>query len=102
MSSRRPASTGCATTCRGPIRRRVRSMSTRGRSSGARPRDDLRVLLVDDHAFFRSGLRSMLVAEGLTVTEAENGAAAVVSLAAAPPDVVLMDVHMPDMSGIEA
>lgn len=77
-------------------------MSTRGRPSGARPQDDLRVLLVDDHAFFRSGLRSMLVAEGLTVTEAANGAAAVASVAAAAPDVVLMDVHMPQMSGIEA
>ena len=77
-------------------------MCTRGPCSGAGPQDDLHVLLVDDHAFFRAGLRSMLVAEGLTVTEAANGAAAVASIAAATPDVVLMDVHMPEMSGVEA
>src|SRR4051794_36271086 len=77
-------------------------MSTRGRPSGARSQDDLRVLLVDDHAFFRSGLRSMLVADGLTVRGAAKGAGGVAGVPAAAPDVVLMDVHMPQLSGIEA
>lgn len=62
----------------------------------------LRVLLVDDHAFYRAGLRGMLVAEGLEVLEARSGAAAVDLVAAAAPDVVLMDLHMPGMSGVEA
>ena len=62
----------------------------------------LRVLVVDDHAFYRSGLRSMLASEGLAVTEAANGAAALEAVRRDAPDVVLMDVHMPDMSGIEA
>jgi DNA-binding NarL/FixJ family response regulator len=63
---------------------------------------ELRVLLVDDHAFFRSGLRSMLVAEGLAVAEASSGAAAIEIVAATAPDVVLMDLHMPGLSGVEA
>jgi len=62
----------------------------------------LRVLVVDDHAFYRSGLRAMLAGEGLAVTEAASGAAALESACREAPDVVLMDVHMPGMSGIEA
>jgi DNA-binding NarL/FixJ family response regulator len=62
----------------------------------------LRVLVVDDHAFYRSGLRGMLAAEGLVVTEAASGAAALEAVRRDAPDVVLMDVHMPGMSGIEA
>jgi two-component system nitrate/nitrite response regulator NarL len=61
-----------------------------------------RVLLVDDHAFYRTGLRSMLADEGIEVVEARSGAAAVELVARAPPDVVLMDLHMPAMSGVEA
>jgi DNA-binding NarL/FixJ family response regulator len=69
------------------------------RAEEARP---LRVLLADDHGFYRSGLRSMLAAEGLDVSEARNGRAAIELVAAARPDVVLMDLHMPEMSGVEA
>jgi DNA-binding NarL/FixJ family response regulator len=57
---------------------------------------------VDDHAFYRSGLRGMLAAEGLVVTEAASGAAAVDAVRRDAPDVVLMDVHMPGVSGIDA
>jgi two-component system, NarL family, nitrate/nitrite response regulator NarL len=76
-----------------------------GRTPGdPRTRDPrpLRVLLVDDHGFYRAGLRSMLSAEGLEVSEARSGEAAVELVAATAPDVVLMDLHMPGMSGIEA
>jgi DNA-binding NarL/FixJ family response regulator len=62
----------------------------------------LRVLVVDDHAFFRSGLRGMLAGAGLVVAEAASGAAAVEAVRGGAPDVVLMDVHMPGMSGIDA
>ena len=62
----------------------------------------LRVLLVDDHTFFRAGLRSMLEAEGIDVVEARSGEAAIGLAGTAAPDVVLMDLHMPGISGIEA
>jgi DNA-binding NarL/FixJ family response regulator len=62
----------------------------------------LRVLVVDDHSFYRSGLRGMLAGAGLVVAEAASGAAAVEAVRREAPDVVLMDVHMPRMSGIEA
>ncbi len=62
----------------------------------------LRLLLVDDHSFYRAGLRSMLADEGLEVAEARSGAAAIDLIATSPPDVVLMDLHMPGMSGIDA
>jgi two-component system nitrate/nitrite response regulator NarL len=62
----------------------------------------LRVLLVDDHTFFRAGLRNMLGEEGFEVAEAMSGAQALDVVAARAPDVVLMDLHMPGMSGIEA
>ena len=62
----------------------------------------LRVLVVDDHVFYRAGLRTMLADEGLELTEARSGQAAVELVAATAPDVVLMDLHMPGMSGVEA
>jgi DNA-binding NarL/FixJ family response regulator len=62
----------------------------------------LRVLLVDDHTFFRAGLRNMLADESFEVLEARSGAQAVDIVGRSPPDVVLMDLHMPGMSGIEA
>src|SRR3954466_37373 len=62
----------------------------------------LRLLLVDDHSFYRAGLRSMLADEGLDVVEARSGAAAIDLIATSPPDAVLRDLHMPGMSGIDA
>jgi DNA-binding NarL/FixJ family response regulator len=62
----------------------------------------LRVLLVDDHTFFRAGLRNMLADEGFDVVEAMSGAQALDVVSRRAPDVVLMDLHMPGMSGIEA
>lgn len=62
----------------------------------------LRVLLVDDHTFFRAGLRNMLADEGFEVAEAMSGAQALDIMVQRAPDVVLMDLHMPGMSGIEA
>jgi DNA-binding NarL/FixJ family response regulator len=64
----------------------------------------IRVLLVDDQAVIRAGLRTMLEDEAdLTIVgEAGNGAQALEVIAASRPDVVLMDVRMPQLDGIEA
>jgi two-component system response regulator NreC len=64
----------------------------------------INLLLVDDHAVVRSGLRMLLQAEPdlAIVGEAETGAQGVVKAQELRPDVVLMDISMPDMNGIEA
>ena len=63
----------------------------------------IRVLLVDDHAILRSGLRRVLDSEPdiEVVGEAENAERAVFEAMANTPDVVVMDVVMPGMSGID-
>jgi two-component system, NarL family, response regulator NreC len=63
----------------------------------------IRVLVVDDHAIVRSGLRRVLDAEPdiETVSEAENADRAVFEAMEHKPDIVLMDVVMPGKSGIE-
>jgi DNA-binding NarL/FixJ family response regulator len=64
----------------------------------------LRVLVADDHPAFRTGLRQMLsgVDDVEVVGEADNGLAAVALAAETQPDVVLMDLRMPGIDGIEA
>src|SRR2546430_1813601 len=63
----------------------------------------MRVLIADDHALFRDGLRSLLEARGAEVVgEAENGALAVEQARKLRPDVVLMDLSMPVMGGLAA
>jgi DNA-binding NarL/FixJ family response regulator len=64
----------------------------------------MRVLLADDHQIVRDGLRSILDGEpGVTVVaEAADGTAAVAAARTAGPDVVLMDLTMPGLNGIEA
>jgi len=63
----------------------------------------IRVLIVDDHAVVRSGLRRLLDAEAdiETVGEAANADRAVFEAIEAKPDVVLMDLVMPEKGGIE-
>ncbi len=63
----------------------------------------IRILLADDHRMLREGLRRSLTEEGFDVVgEAENGEQAVERAASLRPDVVLMDVSMPEMDGVEA
>jgi len=62
-----------------------------------------RVLLVDDAAFMRMMLNNILVGAGYEVAgEAENGRAAVDLYKTLKPDVVVMDIIMPEMGGIDA
>jgi DNA-binding NarL/FixJ family response regulator len=60
-----------------------------------------RVVIVDDHALFRAGVRSELERELPVVGDAGPVAEAVAAIAAHEPDVVLLDVHMPDGGGAE-
>lgn len=63
----------------------------------------IRLLLADDHRMLREGLRRSMIDEGFEVVgEAENGEEAVRLAGELRPDVVLMDVSMPEMDGVEA
>jgi DNA-binding NarL/FixJ family response regulator len=65
--------------------------------------EPLRVLLADDQTLVRTGFRLILRADGIdVVAEAANGTEAVEAVRRTRPDVVLMDVRMPEMDGLEA
>ncbi len=57
---------------------------------------------MDDHDLFRTGLRALLEEEGFEVADASSGAAGVRRAKGFAPDVVVMDMNMPEMSGVEA
>ena len=62
-----------------------------------------RMMVVDDDDQFRSMIRDWLMDEGITdVVEAPDGPEALELAMQAPPDVILMDLRMPKMNGIEA
>lgn len=67
--------------------------------AGARPPRTVRVVLVDDHRMFRSGVKAELGAAVEVVGEAEDAAQAVAVITATRPDVVLLDVHLPGGGG---
>jgi DNA-binding NarL/FixJ family response regulator len=61
-----------------------------------------RVLIVDDHPSFRASARAVLEAEGFEVVgEAADGASALAAARTLGPDVVLLDVQLPDANGFE-
>jgi DNA-binding NarL/FixJ family response regulator len=61
------------------------------------------VLIVDDHDLFRTGLRNLLEEQGVQIVgEAASGAEAVRSVRELAPDVVVMDLSMPGMGGVDA
>ncbi|HEX4109454.1 MAG TPA: response regulator transcription factor [Solirubrobacteraceae bacterium] len=62
---------------------------------------DVRVAIVDDHEGFRSGVRAELEGRLQVVGEAGGVEQAAAMIQALEPDVVLLDVHMPDGGGVE-
>src|ERR671936_2094903 len=68
-----------------------------------RQAESLRVLIVDDHDLFRTGLRNLLEEQSVEIVgEAASGAEAVKAVRELAPDVVVMDLNMPGMGGVEA
>lgn len=61
-----------------------------------------RILVVDDDRLVLASIADMLIAAGYRVLKATSGAEAMELCAEVPPDLVVMDVRMPGMSGIEA
>jgi NarL family two-component system response regulator LiaR len=77
-------------------------MNETGPSTDTEPHD-VRVLLVDDHDLFRTGLRNLLEGQGMHIVgEAAGGSEALQIVRETAPDVVVMDLNMPGMNGVEA
>jgi two-component system, NarL family, nitrate/nitrite response regulator NarL len=72
--------------------------------TGQHSKSSIRILLVDDHSLFRAGIASLLSSrEDMEVVgEAQDGRQALEAARELKPDLVLMDVHMPNLGGIEA
>jgi DNA-binding NarL/FixJ family response regulator len=69
----------------------------------SRDQEEVNVVLVDDHDLFRGGLRDILEDQGVTVVgEADNGERGAELVAELAPDVAVMDLNMPGITGIEA
>ena len=64
----------------------------------------IRVLVADDQSMVRAGFRMLLAGEGdiEVVAEAENGREAIEKAARFNPDVILMDIRMPELDGLQA
>jgi len=62
------------------------------------------IIIVDDHLIFRQGLKSLIITENIAtvIAEASNGLEFIELLADHKPDLVLMDIDMPHMNGMEA
>jgi DNA-binding NarL/FixJ family response regulator len=68
----------------------------------SKPLDELRVVVVDDHDLFRTGLKNLLEEQGVKVVgEAPNGQTAIRLVGDLAPDVVIMDLNMPGLTGVE-
>jgi two-component system response regulator AtoC len=59
------------------------------------------VLVADDKESMRRNIRDLLVPMGYRVVEAGNGDAAISSFCETPPDLVILDINMPDMNGLD-
>ncbi|MGH7283909.1 MAG: sigma-54-dependent transcriptional regulator [Polyangiaceae bacterium] len=102
MSELRPAS-GLASAASGALSPRASTappQSPHRETDGAS--DPIRVLVVDDEAGLRRSLERVLVSRGFRVEVAEDGEQALAAVAEREPEVVLMDIMMPRMSGLDA
>jgi len=59
------------------------------------------ILIVDDEAQIRASVSGVLADEGFRVLEADNGRTALAAIAAEQPRLVLLDIWMPEIDGIE-
>jgi DNA-binding NarL/FixJ family response regulator len=83
--------------------RGVGVVGTEGLVGGERPLGSMRVVIADDHPFYRRGLGHLLRAKGIEVLgEVPNAEAAIRLAEATEPEVVIMDLTMPGISGLEA
>ena len=73
----------------------------RGTATGPRPVPGRRILVADDDRMIRLLVRMLLEQDGFTVLEAENGAEALAMARAENPDLLLVDLQMPDMNGYQ-
>jgi DNA-binding NarL/FixJ family response regulator len=66
--------------------------------------DKTSIIIVDDHVIFREGLKLLIETEGLgqVIAEADNGKEFLDLLKVFVPDVVIMDIEMPVMNGLDA
>ena len=60
------------------------------------------ILYVEDNEFNRKIVRQLLAKTSYSLVEAMDGEAGVAAALAAPPDLILMDIQLPKMSGLEA
>jgi DNA-binding NarL/FixJ family response regulator len=80
----------------------VSGSTASGEARSDKELEELRVLIVDDHDLFRTGLRNLLEEQGVRVVgEAPNGQTALRLAPELAPDVVIMDLNMPGLSGVE-
>jgi DNA-binding NarL/FixJ family response regulator len=76
--------------------------NTRPAEAATRRQRCARVMIVDDHELYRTGLRTLLQREGYKVTDAPSGETALRLARTFHPEIVIMDLNMPGTSGIEA
>ena len=64
----------------------------------------MRILLADDHKIMREGIRALIAGQPdmTVIAEAEDGLSAVRLATELSPDIIIMDIAMPGLSGIEA
>ena len=84
------------------LRNAIARPRTSEASAARNPTQGLRIMLVEDNLSNRTLATMMLRAAGYTITTIENGELAVKAATEREWDVILMDLHMPRMDGLEA